>query len=134
MTVNVKLNYVHHSARKLRPVLSGFAGKPLDEALSRTSVMPQDSARLLNKTLRMAKAAAEEQKFTSNEMVVSQVFASEGPKIKRSRANSRGHSNKYVKHLAHITVVLSEQPNKEMGNDAPRAPRGKIETKVRKRQ
>ena len=85
MSIKVKLNYVRHSARKLRPVLSVFVGQPLDTAIDKTSIMPQDSARMLNKTLKMAQAAAEQKEFSSGDMVVSQLFATEGPRIKRRK-------------------------------------------------
>ena len=94
--------------------------------------MPQDSARLLNKTLKMAAAAATEKQFSPDNLVVAEAFATVGPKIKRSRANSRGRSNRYIKHLAHITVMLAEKkdsiPTEKI---TPIAPKAKVETKVR---
>ena len=131
MSIKVKLNYVRHSARKLRPVLSAFVGQPLDTAIDKTSIMSQDSARMLNKTLKMAQAAAEQKEFSSGDMVVSQLFATEGPRIKRSRANSRGRTNRYIKHLAHITVMLEERKDKKTTPKTPVAPKGKVETKIR---
>lgn len=134
--VQVKLNYVRHSARKLRPVLSSFIGEPLDRAIDKSSIMPQDSARMLNKTLKMAASAAEEKKLEADQMVIAQVFATEGPKIKRSRANSRGRSNRYIKHLAHITVILEENKDKKTHSSKSNSfkPKAKIETKVRRKQ
>src|SRR3989344_4980485 len=134
MSVKVKLNYVRHSARKLRPVLSVFVGQPLETAIDKTSIMSQDSARMLHKTLKMARAAAEEKEFSSGDMVVSQLFATEGPRIKRSRANSRGRTNRYIKHLAHITVMLEERKDKKAGPKTHVVAKGKVETKVRSKK
>lgn len=134
MAIKVKSNYVRHSARKLRPVLSVFVGQKLESALDITSLMAQDSARMLHKTLKMAKAAADEKEFSAGDMVVSQVFATEGPRIKRSRANSRGRTNRYVKHLAHITVMLEERKDKSVTPTSPTVAKGKVETKVRSKR
>ncbi len=134
MAVKVKLKYVRHSARKLRPVLTTFVGQPLETAIDKTLIMPQDSARLLNKTLHMAASAAAEKQFSANNMVISQLFATDGPKIKRSRANARGRSNRYIKHLAHITVILEVKSGKKAENQKSVGPKAKVETRVRKKQ
>ena len=131
MTVQVKLNFVRHSARKLRPVLSTFVGQKLESAIDKTSIMPQDSARFLHKTLKMAAAAAEQKEFSSSDMVVSQAFATEGPRIKRTRPNARGRSNRYIKHIAHLTVILEERKDQKTTPSTPTKPKGKVETKVR---
>jgi len=112
MSVTIKLKYLRHSARKLRPVTRLMAGKNLDLAIRETSVMPQDSAMFINKALRMAKAAAEQKAMTGDDVMVTQIFASTGPKIKRIRANARGRTNAYKKHLAHLTVVADLAPAK----------------------
>ena len=78
----------------------------------------------------MAAAAAEQKQFSQGDMVVTEAFATVGPKIKRSRANSRGRSNRYIKHLAHITVVLDERSGTKT-KIAPVAPKVRVETKVR---
>ena len=131
MSVQVKLNYVRHSARKLRPVLSVFVGQMLENAIDKTSLIPQDSARMLNKTLKMARAAAQEKQFNASDMVVTQAYATEGPRIKRTRPNARGRSNRYIKHVAHITVMLEERKGSKTATAAPIAPKAKVETKVR---
>lgn len=133
--VTIKLNYVRHSARKLRPVLKMFNNKPLLESIEKSSLMFQDSARILHQALKMAQAAATQKEFLSDDMLIKQVFATEGPKIKRIRPNARGRTNKYVKHLAHVTVMLdvSSHPKKSTSNSnaAAKPIKKKIETTVR---
>lgn len=132
--IKVKLNYVRHSARKLRPVLSVFVGQKLESAIDKTSIMAQDSAQMLHKTLKMARAAAQEKEFSASDMIVSQAYATEGPRIKRSRANARGRTNRYIKHLAHITVMLEERKEKESAPKTPVISKGKVETKIRNKK
>ena len=112
MSVTVKLRFIRHSARKLRPVIRMFTGKNLEKSIEETSIMPQHSAMFLNKVFKMAKAAATSKEFNPKKLVVLSVTATSGPKIKRMRPNARGRSNAYVKHLAHLIVTVDEVPEK----------------------
>lgn len=47
------------------------------------------------------------------------IMADEGPRIKRMRPNARGRSNRYQKHLAHLTLSV----------DVPKIEPKKIEEK-----
>ncbi len=117
MQVTVKLRYLRHSAKKIRPVGRLLVGKNLEAALDQTAVMSQDSARYLRQALLMAKAAAELKELKADAITVSQIMATEGPKIKRMRPNSRGRSNAYLKHIAHVNVTVSDDERKK----APKA-------------
>ena len=112
MSVTVKLKFVRHSARKLIPVVNLFRGKNLLRSIEETSIMPQHSAMFLNKAFKMAKAAATAKEFNPDNLVISAISATTGPKIKRMRPNARGRSNAYIKHLAHIFVTVEEAPKK----------------------
>lgn len=113
MAVTIKLRYLRHSAKKLRPYARIFKGKNLVAAIDSTSVMSQDSAKYLRKALLMAKASATAKEFEPEKMMISEIFATEGPPIKRMRPNAKGRSNKYQKHLSHLTVSLAEAEIKE---------------------
>jgi large subunit ribosomal protein L22 len=110
MAVTIKLRYLRHSARKLTPYTRLFFGKNLEQAIAQTSVMVADSAKYINKGLLMAKSAAIAKEFDTDNMVISEIFATIGPKVKRSRANSRGRSNAYLKHLAHLQISIDNAP------------------------
>ena len=107
--VTIKLRNQPHSARKLRPLISLYAGKKLTLVLDQSSVTKSDAAKITNKALKMAKAAAEQKHFDVDKLIVTEIFASQGPKIKRMRPNARGRSNKYIKHLAHLTIKVKEE-------------------------
>ncbi len=111
--VSVKLKFVRHSARKIRPVARIFVGKNLVKSIDTASLMSQDSARFLFKAMNMAKSAAEAKEFDANQMIVKSVNVSEGPKIKRMRPNARGRSNAYYKHLAHILLTVAPEVEKK---------------------
>lgn len=130
MAITVKLTHLRHSARKLRPVLKMFAGSELSAALTRSALMPQDSSRMLHKALKMAESAVAHQQLVADDMKISELFATEGPRIKRIRPNARGRTNKYQKHLAHLTVVLCEKPA-QSGSQVVAKPKTAVATKVR---
>lgn len=112
MQVTVKLRYLRHSAKKLRPVGRLLIGQSLTAALNQTAVMSQDSARYLRQALLMAQSAAEQKELKADTTFVSTIMATEGPKIKRMRPNSRGRSNAYLKHIAHLNVTVSDDAPK----------------------
>lgn len=105
-TVTVKAKYLRHSARKLAPMLKLVRGKKLTVAIDQTSVWPQQSAQMVNKLLKSAASAAEAKEFNRDELIVTELMASNGPKVKRIRANARGRANRYIKHLAHLKLVV----------------------------
>ncbi|QQG50136.1 MAG: 50S ribosomal protein L22 [Candidatus Berkelbacteria bacterium] len=109
--MTVKLRFLRHSARKLRPIVLLVRGKSLTDALNTTSVMPQHSAYDINKALKMAEAAAKQKQFDPAKMIVSAITATDGPKIRRQRPNARGRSNRYLKHLAHLVITVAETEN-----------------------
>ncbi|HSX41912.1 MAG TPA: uL22 family ribosomal protein [Candidatus Saccharimonadales bacterium] len=129
MQVTVKLRYLRHSAKKLRPVGRLLVGKNLETALNQTAVMSQDSARYLHQALLMAKAAAEQKELGAEKATISAIMATEGPKIKRMRPNSRGRSNAYLKHIAHLNVTVSDEAPKVKAKPAAKVRTTKKETK-----
>jgi large subunit ribosomal protein L22 len=132
MSVTVKLKYLRHSARKLQPVARLMLGKNLHDALNATTVMPQHAAMQINKALRMAEAAAKQKEYDLGKLVIEQIFAVPGPKIRRTRPNARGRANRYIKHLAHLCVTVGELKAKDEQSTAPAKKSTKARTKEKK--
>ncbi len=130
MSVTVKLRYLRHSARKLRPYTRVVAGKSLEDAINQMAVMPQDSAKYIGQALSMAKSAAVAKEFLPENMIVSAISASEGPKVKRVRPNARGRGNAYFKHLAHLLVTLDEKKAPAVKKTAKPVKKAKTEEKI----
>jgi large subunit ribosomal protein L22 len=119
-TVQVKLRYLRHSARKFQPLTKALTGQSLASALAKTSVLPQDSARFINKLLKMAEAAAKSKELESKNVSIKEIYATIGPKIKRIRPNARGRANAYQKHLSHLVIVLTDRSNKPESKNMPK--------------
>lgn len=109
MKTRVSLRYQRHSLRKLQPLTRLVSGKGLTEALKLTKLIGTQSAVLVHKALMMAGSASESKEMDRDKLFVSGIWANEGPKIKRIRPNARFRSNRYQKHLAHITVEVAER-------------------------
>lgn len=113
MAVKISLKYLRHSPRKFRPLAKLFVGQKIGDAIHNSSISRNDSTYWINKALKMAESSAKQKEYDPNKMFIKQIRADEGPKIKRVRAGSRSYSNKYQKHLAHLTVILEEEKTAE---------------------
>lgn len=121
MAVTIKSRFLRHSAKKLRPYARFFVGKSLNDSINKTMLMPQHSAQFIYKALLMARDSAITKEFKPEELVITELQANDGPKIKRMRPNARGRSNKYEKHIAHLVISVDLQPK----------PKGKAKTETK---
>jgi large subunit ribosomal protein L22 len=76
--------------------------------------MPQKSAPLVLKVIESAMANAENNfELDPAELVISQIFANEGPRRQWRRFGARGRFKPMVRRTSHVTVVLSERQQAE---------------------
>lgn len=114
--VTIRLKYLRHSARKLAPILKQFRGQNLTKSIDKLAVYPQDSARFLRSALKSVSAAARQRNIDQSDLVVTALSATPGPKVKRIRPNARGRTNRYQKHLAHLTVSVGALESNQNGS------------------
>ena len=76
--------------------------------------MPQKGAHFIGKTLASAMANAENN-FELNPvlMYVSEIYANEGPRLKRMKAGARGRYKPRVKRTSHLIVIIAEREEEE---------------------
>ena len=96
---------VRMSPIKLKPVASLVRGKNLAEALT-----PGKGAELFEKVVKSAAANAENN-FNMNvdDLYVAEIYAHQGPTMKRWRAGSQGRASIILKRTSHIGVTLKER-------------------------
>jgi len=111
--VTVKLRYLRHSPRKLRPYFAALRRLSVHEALNRVSILNTDSARYITQLLKSGEAAAKDKELSAEELRISQIYATDGPRIKRVRANARGRANHYEKKMAHLIIELESVTEKD---------------------
>ena len=108
--IRAHLHLADVSAQKARLVLDVVRGKPAVDASITLKFLNKKAAQLVYKLLNSAIANAEENFGVSREdLVVSQIFADEGPTRKWRRFGARGRFKPLLRRSAHITVVLRER-------------------------
>jgi len=98
------------SAKKARLVVDLVRGQPVDEALAILRFTTTPIAREVAKVVRSASANAENNyQLNPRELRVAQIFADEGPRLKRFRPQARGRINPILRPSCHITVIVEGQ-------------------------
>ena len=104
------LKYARISARKVKIVIDLIRGKQVDEALAILKYTPKAASPLVEKVLKSAIANAENNfHMDRSKLVVSEIYANQGPTMKRIRAATQGRANRIRKRTSHIEVVLTEK-------------------------
>lgn len=102
--------YARVSDRKVRIVLDEIKGKDTRTAAALLTYSPRYASALILKVLQSAVANAENNLGLNPEgLYVEEVFADQGPTLKRIRPRSRGQAHRISKRTSHITVILNER-------------------------
>ena len=102
--------YVRMSPSKVKPVCDLVRGKDLNEALTILKFTPGKGAEILEKVVQSAAANAENNfDMNRDNLYVAEVYANQGPTMKRWRAGSQGRASIILKRSSHIEVVLRER-------------------------
>ena len=110
MEVRAITKYLPISPQKLRLVCDKVRGMDAQEAMVVLDYMPQKGADLVGKTLASALANATNNfDLDPDAMIVSQIYAGEGPTLKRFKAGARGRYKPRLKRTSHLWVILAER-------------------------
>ena len=110
MESRASLKYARISARKVKIVIDLIRGKQVDEARAILKYTPKAASPLVEKVLKSAIANAENNfHMDRSKLVVSEIYANQGPTMKRIRAATQGRANRIRKRTSHIEVVLTEK-------------------------
>ena len=104
------LKFARISSRKVKIVADLIRGKDVDEALAIMKFTPKASSEVLEKLLKSAIANAENNHDMKHEnLYVAEIFANQGPTLKRIRPAVKGSAVRIRKRTSHITIVLKEK-------------------------
>src|SRR5690349_10184627 len=126
--------FVRTSAQKAGLVLDLIRGKDVNRALATLKYTRKGIADDIAKVLRSAIANAQNKDGFSGDvdrLYVSACFANQGPSAKRVRPAPMGRAFRVLKRTAHLTVHVSERPEKVVavattpGAEAPRPKRAR---------
>ena len=103
------VKYVRISSRKVRIVINLIRGKKVDEALAILRFTPKSASPVVEKLLNSAIANAEHNMGLSRDtLYVAEIFANQGPSLKRFMPRAKGSASPILKRTSHITVILDE--------------------------
>ena len=110
MEVQAIARNIRISPRKVRIVADLIRGKSAGEALSILRNTPKAASSVVEKALRSAMANAENNhNMKTEKLYVAEIYANEGPTLKRIRPAAKGTANRINKRTSHITIVLKER-------------------------
>jgi large subunit ribosomal protein L22 len=107
--------YVRTSAQKAGLVLALIRGKDVNQALATLKFTRKGIADDIAKVLRSAVANAQNKPGFSGDvdrLFISACYANQGPSAKRVRPAPMGRAFRVLKRTAHLTVRVSERPEK----------------------
>ena len=107
------------SARKLNLVAQMIRGKDANAALAALTVSPRRIARDVKKVLQAAIANAENNhQLDVDRLYVKEATVGRAFVMKRFHTRGRGRSARIEKHFAHLTVIVRERAEDEVGEGA----------------
>ncbi|MGI6084677.1 MAG: 50S ribosomal protein L22 [Acetivibrionales bacterium] len=102
--------YVRVSSRKAKLVIDLIRNKSIDEAYGILKYMPRNASEILYKLLKSAEAnAVINNQLNRDNLFVAEVYAEQGPTLKRIMPRAQGRAFRIRKRTSHITLVLKER-------------------------
>ncbi len=109
MEARAKLSYARISSRKVKIVIDMIRNKTVGEAMGILKNTPKAASELLIKLLESAMAnAVNNHNMNADNLYVAEIFANQGPTLKRVRPRAQGRAFRIRKRTSHITIVLKE--------------------------
>ena len=102
--------YIRISSRKVKVVIDLIRGKSVDEAIGILMYTPKAAAEPVMKLLKSAIANAEHNmNLSAEDLYVAEVYADQGPTIRRFRPRAKGRATRIRKRTSHITIILDQK-------------------------
>jgi large subunit ribosomal protein L22 len=117
MEVQAITKNIRMSAQKMREVVRQIQGLPVAHAQAVLAVVPRKGARVVAKTLRSARANAEDLKAHKEEFAdlkieslrIKSAVAGTATTMKRFTPKARGSAGPILKRNCHVKIVLSDE-------------------------
>ncbi len=110
MEARAIVRYVRIAPRKAQQVIDLVRGKQVDEALAILKYTPKAAAPIVEKLVKSAIANAENNNgMDAENLYISEIYANQGPTMKRFTPRAQGRATTIRKRTSHIEVVLKEK-------------------------
>ena len=104
-----ELHNARISSRKVKIVIDLIRGKNVKEALSILKYTNKAASPIVEKLVKSAAAnATNNHDMDETKLYISEIYANQGPTMKRIMPRAQGRANRIRKRTSHITVVLKE--------------------------
>lgn len=114
MEAKAHVSHVRITPRKVKLVIDLIRGKKIGDAVAILRHTPKAASPIIEKLLMSAVANAEHNfQMDPEDLVISEIYADQGPTLKRIRARARGMASQIRKKTSHITVVVSDNREQE---------------------
>ena len=108
-SVKAIAKYIRMSPNKIRRVIDQIRGRSYQEALMILEFLPYNAVGPTWQVVHSAAAnATHNYGLDKKKLIIEEIFADEGPKLKRIRPRAQGRAYKILKPTCHITVVMKE--------------------------
>ena len=92
--------YVRISSRKVKAVIDLIRGKSVNEAKGILMYTPKAASAIANAENNLG--------LSADNLYVAEVFANQGPTLKRFRPRAQGRATRIRKRTSHITIILDQ--------------------------
>ena len=112
MDIKVHAKFVKGSSQKAGRVIGLVRGKGVEQSLNILRFVPASASTSVYKLISSAVARALQLNLSPVNLYIKEVFVTQGPTMKRSRAGSRGTAKPIKRKTFHLTVVVGEKGGK----------------------
>jgi large subunit ribosomal protein L22 len=115
MEAKAEARYIRVSPQKARLVVDLIRGQQAGQAITTLRSTNKRIAPQVEKVLHSAIANAKErfEDVDVDELVVSEAYVHDGPRVKRIRPAPMGRAYRYQRRSAHIVIKVAEKPGKQ---------------------
>lgn len=110
MEARATVKHIRMSSRKVNIVIDLIRGKKVGDAFAILKHTPKAASEVLEKLLKSAVANAENNNgMNIDNLYISEVYATQGPTLKRFMARAMGRGVRILKRTSHVTLVVKEK-------------------------
>ena len=110
MEAKAKVTGVRITPRKVRLVIDTVRGKNVSVALGILANMNRSSVTEVTKLIKSAAAnAVNNNKMDESKLYIAEIYACDGPRLKRFLPRAKGSVSSILKRTSHITCVVKER-------------------------
>ena len=115
MEARAEARYVRTSPQKARLVVDMIRGQKAGHAINILRSVNKRIAPMVEKVLRSAIANAENRNndVDVDQLVVTEAYVNEGPRMKRIRPAPMGRAYRYQRRMSHIIVMVGDKQTEE---------------------